>query len=78
MKESAFNYLSAKIRKLSKIYDRIEDKKSEKKEKRKEEFIKESDKVVKKLKFYLKKDWITQIGYDILENNINSLINKLN
>ena len=77
-KESAFNYLSAKIRKLSKIYDRIEDKKSEKKEKRKEEFIKESDKVVKKLKFYLKKDWITQIGYDVLENNINSLINKIN
>jgi len=73
--KQAYNYLSAKFRKLEEICGKIEGKKD--KEKRKQEFFKEADKIIKKLEFYLGKYWITQTAYDILEYNIINLINKL-
>ncbi len=41
-------------------------------------FIEEADKIIEKLEFYLNKNWITQTAYDIIENNIDSLIIQLN
>lgn len=73
--KQAYNYLSAKFRKLNEIYGKIEDKKDE--EKRKQEFIKESEKIIEKLEFYLEKSWLTQTAFSILTNNINYLIENL-
>ncbi|MFH1822421.1 MAG: right-handed parallel beta-helix repeat-containing protein [Patescibacteria group bacterium] len=74
-KKQVYNYLSAKFRKLNEIYDKIEDSKG--REKRIDEFIKEGDKIIEKLKFYLVKGWLTQTAYDISNDDIIYLINKI-
>ncbi len=75
LEKQVYNYLSAHFKKLDNIYDKIQDKRN--REKRKNDFIEEADKIIEKLEFYLNKNWITQTAYDIIENNIDSLIYEL-
>jgi hypothetical protein len=73
----AYNYLSAKFRILSEIYDKIESKGQNQEERRIDEFIKEADQVIEKLKFYLEKNWLTSVAYEVLEYDLNSLVVKI-
>ncbi|MBU4375592.1 hypothetical protein KKH38_03765 [Patescibacteria group bacterium] len=71
--------LEIKFRHLSKKYDKIEERKNNlHKQILKKQIIYSLEIIKKELKFYLKKDWITQTAYDILTNDINNIINQLN
>lgn len=78
-KKFVYKALKAKFKHLNKIYNKIESKKYKKGDELIKQSIKLSLKIAnKQLSFYLNKEWITQMAYDILKYDIMNLINKLN